>query len=176
MKAHNPRVLSTAGYVNISTLPKGPHGRALCRWCSNEVPVGRRTFCSEYCVGEHKIRSDPSYARRLVWRRDRGVCAECGLNTDKVQRELQTAEFKKELLMERGWSKESAAKSLWRRTLWDMDHAVPVVEGGGCCGLDGLRTLCIPCHQYETAQLAARRAAARKNDGVTDGAIDKEAT
>jgi 5-methylcytosine-specific restriction endonuclease McrA len=48
------------------------------------------------------------------------------------------------------------------RRLWEMDHIIPVVEGGGDCGLENLRTLCISCHAKETADLAARRAAARR--------------
>ncbi len=44
---------------------------------------------------------------------------------------------------------------------WDMDHIVPIVEGGGR-GLGNLRTLCIPCHKTETRALAARRAEARR--------------
>lgn len=46
--------------------------------------------------------------------------------------------------------------------LWDMDHIVPVIEGGGACGLENLRTLCIPCHKAETRALAARRAQKRR--------------
>ena len=49
-----------------------------------------------------------------------------------------------------------------RRHLWEADHIVPVVEGGGECGLDGLRTLCLRCHKHETRALAKRRAEARK--------------
>jgi 5-methylcytosine-specific restriction enzyme A len=39
---------------------------------------------------------------------------------------------------------------------WEADHITPVIEGGGLCGLDGYRTLCIACHRSETAKLAAR--------------------
>jgi hypothetical protein len=53
-------------------------------------------------------------------------------------------------------------KRTWIGGFWDMDHITPVVEGGGGCGLDNLRTLCIPCHRAETAKLAARRAADRR--------------
>lgn len=43
--------------------------------------------------------------------------------------------------------------------LWEADHIVPVVHGGGgACGLDNLRTLCRACHHRETAQLASIRA------------------
>lgn len=48
-----------------------------------------------------------------------------------------------------------------RSTGWDADHIVPVVEGGGGCGLDNYRTLCHPCHKEATAHLAKRRALAR---------------
>lgn len=51
-----------------------------------------------------------------------------------------------------------------RTTFWDADHIVPVVEGGGECGLDNYRTLCQPCHKAETKALAARRAKARREE------------
>jgi hypothetical protein len=43
-----------------------------------------------------------------------------------------------------------------------MDHVIPVCEGGGLCGLDGYRTLCIPCHRKVTAELRARLAKKNK--------------
>lgn len=49
-----------------------------------------------------------------------------------------------------------------RSSGWDADHIVPVVEGGGQCGLENYRTLCHPCHKRATAELARRRAEARK--------------
>lgn len=49
-----------------------------------------------------------------------------------------------------------------RSSGWDADHIVPVVEGGGECDLENFRTLCHPCHKQVTAELAARRAAERR--------------
>ena len=46
--------------------------------------------------------------------------------------------------------------------IWHMDHIVPVVEGGGACGLENLRTLCICCHKKETRELARRLAEQRR--------------
>jgi hypothetical protein len=40
--------------------------------------------------------------------------------------------------------------------LWQADHQVPVAEGGGQCGLENFRTLCVPCHNAETAALRGR--------------------
>lgn len=47
------------------------------------------------------------------------------------------------------------------RSFWEADHVVAVVEGGGLCGLDNLRTLCRPCHRAATRALRARRAPRR---------------
>lgn len=52
--------------------------------------------------------------------------------------------------------------SLNKPSAWEADHILPVVEGGGECTLDNLRTLCHPCHKKETKALAERRAAARR--------------
>ena len=41
---------------------------------------------------------------------------------------------------------------------WEADHIVPVCEGGGLCGPENYRILCIPCHRGVTKELARRRA------------------
>jgi 5-methylcytosine-specific restriction endonuclease McrA len=48
------------------------------------------------------------------------------------------------------------------RSLWEADHIVPVVEGGGECDLSNLRTLCLRCHRMATLGLHLRRAEARQ--------------
>jgi hypothetical protein len=91
----------------------------------------------------------------------------CGVDTHKLKAALKsiTSTERVRLLIDRGWSEKAALNSRWRKTLWDADHVMPVVLGGGCCGLEGLRTLCIPCHQQVTAKLASVRAAERLKDG-----------
>lgn len=52
--------------------PKG-----LCRVCGNPtVPPLRRWH--KTCLYHWLIASDPKFARRAVWFRDRGICAQCG--------------------------------------------------------------------------------------------------
>ena len=145
------RTCPDAGWVDSRTLARGPGGRALCRWCGLEVPKGRRSFCSVYCVHEHKLRSDPGYLREEVFKRDRGVCAECGLDTEKLRRRFRR-------LSRRERRKEAARLGVNpTRALWHADHIVPVVEGGGECDLDNMRTLCISCHKQATKSLMERR-------------------
>src|SRR3990172_13337103 len=86
--SHN-RLNPKRGWCNPSALPKGPSGRALCRECGKEVPEHRKTFCSNVCVESWKIRSQPSYVRSLLYRRDAGVCALCGMSCVLLVRELE---------------------------------------------------------------------------------------
>ena len=61
---------------------------------------------------------------------------------------------------------EHPSRLTYFQHLWEADHIVPVVEGGGASRdvdpLANLRTLCRHCHKAETRALAARRAAARR--------------
>ena len=77
------------GWADRHALPKGPNGRNLCRWCNLEVPKGRVTFCSAWCVEEWRLRSDPGYIREKVLERDRGVCAGCGVDCLHAERQLK---------------------------------------------------------------------------------------
>jgi 5-methylcytosine-specific restriction endonuclease McrA len=47
-------------------------------------------------------------------------------------------------------------KTRMRRSLWDADHILPVVEGGGECDLDNIQTLCLRCHREATRKLRER--------------------
>ncbi len=141
-------------------LPVGPAGRALCRWCAMEVPAPRRTFCSEWCVHEWRLRSDPGYLREQVFKRDRGVCATCRVDTVEAHLQLKRArgERRQDRLEKWGLTRVS------RRSLWDADHVIPVVEGGGECDLDNIRTLCLICHRRVTQELRIRLRQKRAED------------
>lgn len=144
------------GPADRLALPKGENGRCLCRWCNLEVPPGRVTFCSEWCVEEWKLRSNPSHLRERVFERDRGVCAICRMDC--------LAEFRR-IRKLRGRARLKAAAE-WavggRKTLWDADHILPVAEGGGECDLSNMRTLCLKCHRAHTARLRERLHAGSK--------------
>lgn len=156
-----PRRLAEAGFVRQQELPVGPNGRPFCRWCQLEIVARRRkTFCSEFCVHQWRLRSDPGYLREQVFARDRGRCALCGMDTVTAYAALRRS---------RGDTR-TAALAMWglksvgaRRTLWDADHVLPVAEGGGECDLDNLRTLCLLCHREVTADLRRRLGSRRES-------------
>ncbi len=143
---------------------KGPNGRGFCKWCEKEVPKGRRAWCSDECCDESSIRTDPAFARSRVFERDHGVCVTCGIDTELLKK---MADHVQRMFLRVfpgrgiGWSGRRGflrGLGFTRDPLWECDHIVPVVEGGGECGLENLRTLCVPCHNTQTAQLLSRRA------------------
>lgn len=163
---------------NVWKVEKSPGGQPLCRWCRSPVPAGRRTFCSNPdCVEQWRIRNSPGYARKLVFKRDKGVCVQCGCDTQDLVRQLEgyygsllaadaaTYEARRErqnefilALVTRGFDRHAISN----RSLWQNDHIVEVVNGGGVCGLDNCQTLCVPCHKEKTRKLASDRAAQRR--------------
>ncbi len=140
------------GKVIREQLTQGESGRALCRWCQLEVPKGRFTFCSAWCVHEWRLRSNPGYLRDQVLLRDKGVCACCGTDTVRAYWRLRRARGASRAEMLASWG----LKRMTRRSLWDADHILPVAEGGGECDLRNLRTLCLRCHRQATGDLWVR--------------------
>jgi 5-methylcytosine-specific restriction protein A len=140
------------GYVKRATLPTGPNGRPQCRWCNLEVSAGRFSFCSEWCVHEWKLRSDPGYLREQVLARDHARCALCGIDCESEIRTLKRLSGSRRVEAWARWGLRPGQ----RRSLWDADHVVPVAEGGGECDLENMRTLCLICHRRITSALRAR--------------------
>ncbi len=162
-----------ASSLNQYPVKMYPNGTRGCRWCGKVLDHKSRTFCGKECVHQYMIRSRPGYAADQVAKRDAGVCAKCGVDTVVFHLEAyQRAEIDTPPRY-RGWRRaddrivppELVALG-WPKTFnrrwFDVEHVIPVVDGGGECGLENLISLCVPCHKRATAALAARRALDRK--------------
>jgi 5-methylcytosine-specific restriction endonuclease McrA len=125
-------------------------GAPICRRCRGPVAAPRRTFCSDVCVHEWKVRSDPGYVRDLVWKRDGGICRLCGVNLRSAERKWSRS---------RPHQLDRPGRRRWRaeRPRWEADHILPVADGGGECGLDNYRLLCRTCHVNVTQEWRRRR-------------------
>lgn len=135
-------------------------------------------WCSRECFEDVALRCGLIKAKALVYERDLGICAMCGADAGTATRVLERIrqvdrwDFRVSYSEnhERTANARAAAFLIldaWgvseeTRSLWDADHIVPVVEGGGGCGLLNYRTLCVTCHRGETTLLAARRAERRR--------------
>ena len=139
-------------------------GEPICRWCRQLVRPPRRTFCSDACVHEWKIRSSPSYVRQQIKKRDKGTCRLCGFNVVKAHREWTRS---------KPAASDRAARRAWRaaKPRWEADHIVPVADGGGECGLENYRLLCRPCHVAITLAWRAQKSIGSR---VEDSAASPE--
>lgn len=119
--------------------------------------------------------------RAAVLARTEGRCATCGCSPDQVALELTPFHVRARLgvVFVSGGSIEAQERAIVERVeellrdahrselvrhargcRLEIDHATPLVEGGGN-EPENLRALCTACHREETAFLANRRARAR---------------
>jgi len=129
------------------------------------VPKGRLTWCSDTCVDEYWIRANAQEVRRIVLKRDMGVCALCRIDAERLFRIMRHAA---RILWAAPYYKRLGAAVMLKPlgnfgafggSFWQPDHILPVAEGGGQCGLSNYRTLCTPCHLAETKLQSGRKAA-----------------
>jgi 5-methylcytosine-specific restriction enzyme A len=166
---------------------KGPNGRPVCCWCGAEVPKGRRRWCGEACVRQMQIQHWPRVWAAEVIKRDKGICQICGFDSwmlgriiDHLCDEARSNPFSYDTDLyryrEELWTQARKTGEFIRRHLYDQgfkrgsewveaDHTVPIVEGGANT-LENGRTLCVPCHKRETANLARRRKWRRRESGT----------
>jgi 5-methylcytosine-specific restriction enzyme A len=121
------------------------------------------------------MKTSPAYMRSVIFARDKGICAWCSTDTQKNRAEY--FERRRALNLNAHISGHSLFEKLNEEygmpagkvsgDWWEADHIVPVVEGGGECGAEGYRTLCVACHRSVTAGLARRLALARKQAKIT---------
>lgn len=170
------RYRRTADLDFLFPIPEaGEDGQLYCRGCHQKVAPGRTRWCSQDCQTNAWIRCGVSSTVRFyVEQRDSGVCAICKLNTKELELlylnlrdQIRRRDYDYErFCSSRGWwlrvsvAVRECKLHTWglQNHWWEADHVVPVSEGGGLCGLDGYRTLCLRCHKSETARLRRRLA------------------
>ena len=147
----------------------------MCPWCGGHLPRASRvagvqsTYCSRECAENGRLQRGGMYAstqvRAQVFALEGGVCRLCGIDAHALYTRISALQPAERLnaLCNVNWKLPKTPKALERLLqdpkegdFWQADHIVAVAEGGGGCGLDNLRTLCVPCHTGETERLRAR--------------------
>jgi hypothetical protein len=95
----------------------------------------------------------------------------CGLDCEELFYYLKILKYEDHDRWELLIKELKIPKTRANGSLWDMDHILPVYEGGGCCGMENLRTLCIWCHHIENEKIRVKISSknGRKLDGSKKG-------
>lgn len=98
--------------------------------------------------------------RRAVFARDRGRCSQCGRDCEALRKQLRSLPPK-----QRARERQRLGIAKGRTSAWDAHHITARAEGGGDA-LANLATLCVWCHERETAALVGDLAAKRRTPPV----------
>jgi hypothetical protein len=139
-----------------------------CGLATEPIRVRLLAFRHALLVAEHRYKN-------LLWKRPIDLPGRPAMDRDAPERgrlldvTKVAREAFREALAAEGFSVASPHVHTPIPHLWEMDHRIPVVEGGGACSLENLRTLCRACHRRETSALAGRRARARSAQAALFG-------
>lgn len=136
-----------------------------CRWCGDVIlrPDGTQNLRRRWhatCQKDYSFLAHSGVARGWLAGTERGVCQGCGFEGGRLNGELRRQGWNYGY---RAWT--PCAKELKRigfnpmQSLWDMDHVVPLRDGGGR-GKEWLWTLCQLCHKKKTSRENSLRAQA----------------
>lgn len=141
--------MSTERYSQPVNIP----GVCACG-CGAKLPPYRKYFATPECVHSYRLRTDGRYLRHCVFQRDRGICAECGRDTEALKAQMLELKGRARLQFARN---KGVPRHRMSGSWWDADHIIPVCEGGGESDIGNLQTLCLLCHADKTRRLARKR-------------------
>lgn len=142
--------------------PDAPWGT--CRWCGRPIlkKDGTQNLRRRWHPDCHEemLSFDPRVLRDKVSDRDHGVCAACGFDCHLAERQMRQEYSRARAGLRDGPDIGRTLRAVGfdlTRSLWDMDHVVPLADGGGHA-LEWVWTLCQVCHKKKTALEATLRA------------------
>jgi 5-methylcytosine-specific restriction endonuclease McrA len=118
------------------------------------------------------VRPNQPALRYAVFKRDGGICATCGFDTEALRVRLLLLPYG-----ERELERRRLGIPVGRTSYFDVHHIIPVADGGTDT-LTNTVTLCWKCHSKETtayasARATGRRAAARGQGGAPQAARER---
>lgn len=146
-----------------------PTPERCCAWCGNELPKRSRRWCSRDCSDDFTRQHNWQWARDAAKARDRHRCVKCGHDPAAIEQQALAALTALHVI------RIATLPPIGRHSLlphtivarhratWrlEVNHITPVLGRHGTFGchhhLDGLETLCHPCHLDVTAEQFGHR-------------------
>lgn len=158
--AHAVNLSRRARFVRQADIPMGPGG--FCCWC-NVAPVVRpmRRYCDTVCRQSADLFTypqSPSAKAYMFIELQDCVCHDCGEDFSyewaaKLERLHQiNADHVRD-----GWRKHLEPVTYHQMGYncgdrWQVDHKIPISEGGDGVGFHNCRVICAPCHMKKSAR------------------------
>lgn len=123
-----------------------------CKWCRLPTDTSRKTWHPE-CAAINNFYKSPQVQRQKVFERDRGICADCGVDANAPKIVIKERELADRTLIRFdciGWQADH------RFPLWLVDRDAP--DALRFWGMENLQTLCTKCHTAKTSREAGDRA------------------
>lgn len=151
----NPRVFDVVKECKKRSLAldqiKGEKGH--CKWCMTKIENTRKKYCSKDCKDSAWAFFYPQkYARKYLIQRQGNNCAHCGYCFDD-----KTKKYKRNESYAVGWDKDTG-KSIrkddicYYDDMGDIDHIIPIHQGGEILGIENHQILCKECHHKKSAR------------------------
>jgi 5-methylcytosine-specific restriction endonuclease McrA len=125
-----------------------------CRNCKFGLNGRSAVFCCDECKTQWRQKHNPKNIRAVVFARDAGICASCGIDTTWFAELWATQAFRYE--NETGYlgnieeRKRIHRKAMFAGGTWQADHAVPVRLSDRVFQVEDFQTLCGRCHSLKT--------------------------
>lgn len=162
-----------------------PPPNGICRWCAQPIlnSLGHPAYATWHppCVEEFKLIHWPAVTRAAVLERDKGICARCGCDAERMRRRWVSAdrytwirhlppraERRREQLIRAARNRLARMGKGWSGGAWQHDHIRPLVEAEGRIEfwqMANIQTLCSACHVAKGREDNRRRKQARALDG-----------
>lgn len=128
-----------------------------CAWCGTPLAGRRRRWCRDECELDFRRNHDWGSDRNAALGRDGHRCRRCGASWAEVE---AWRAFVLAVTAPTPDDRREALDIAWRWRL-EVNHVEPIRGRHGTFGchhhLDGLETLCRPCHLDETARQFGHR-------------------
>jgi hypothetical protein len=158
--------------VSYDLATRFPRASGQCRYCKKPLENKRLSWCEGAshkggCFDKAQMEGNWSVIRSKAWELSKGFCALCKFDIAKMERELweyhRRSSYDMALTMKFAKILYGVRSRNFPKVCWAADHIVPIVEGGDSFPtLDGVRILCLLCHDAVTRELRKRMSERRK--------------